>query len=179
MIARRASGANVTVLVRVGDAERVAAGTAVREDLPLVVAGRAAVADVLVGEGGRAGGDVGPGRAVPLLQVEVEVGARGSGQDAAVGAGDRRLVVRAVRLDRRRARAAQRAAVRRAAAATGATGVRRLEGDAAVRRVGVEADVVVGRDRVRDRDALGVAAQVRTVVIDGRRRLRAALLVQV
>src|SRR5437763_4292523 len=106
MIARRASGMNVTELVRVADAERVAAGTAVREDLPLVVAGRAAVADVLVRGRALGGADLRPRRAIPLVEVEVEVGARGgSGQNAAVGAGDRRQGVRAVPLDCRRARA--------------------------------------------------------------------------
>src|SRR5206468_11073938 len=106
MIARRAHLLSATEKLRVADAERVAAGTAVREHLPLVVAGGAAVAYVLAGAGARAGGDVGPRRAVPLLQVEVEVRAGGrSGQNAAVRARDGRLVVRAVRLDRRRARA--------------------------------------------------------------------------
>src|ERR1044072_6027997 len=147
----------LTGSIRMSDAERVAARTAVRQDLPFVVASRAAVADALVRARAGPRGDARPRGAVPFVEVEVEVGAGRSGQDAAVRARDGRLVVRAVRLDRRSARAAERTAVGRAAAATAATGVGGLERDAAVRRVAVQTDVVISRDRAGDGGGLVVA----------------------
>ena len=60
--------------LRVSGAERERAAAAVRVDAPAVGAGRAAVRDVLVRGGGLAGRDLRPRGAVPLLQVEVEIG---------------------------------------------------------------------------------------------------------
>src|SRR4051812_37061553 len=123
------------------DAEGVAAAAGVRENLPLIVVGHAAVGDVL--GGGRAGarGDVDPGAAIPLLEVEVKVGAGSrSDQFPGVRTGNGRLIPGAIRLDLRRSGAAERSAVRRALRSR-RSAVGRVERDAGVRRVTIEADV--------------------------------------
>ena len=79
-------------------AEREAAAAAVRVDALPVVPAVPAVGDVLGGRRAFAGRDLRPRRAVPLLQVEVEVGAAGrSGVPSCVPVTV--VGVRAVRLD--------------------------------------------------------------------------------
>src|SRR6185436_13381130 len=149
-----------------------------RQDLPLVVAGRTAVGHVLRGRRAGPRGNVGPRGAAPLLQIEVEVDAGRPGELAGVRAGNGRLVVRAVRLDLRRAGAGERARVARARRAA-RRAVRRIQRDARERRVAVETDVPIPRDRVRHGHRLIVAREVRTIVVAAGRRLRAALDVEI
>src|SRR5579885_1321430 len=76
--------------------ERAAAGVGI--DVPLVVAGRAAVVDGLVVGGAGGGSHHAPGRTVPLVQVQVVVLTGRATQDAGLGAGGGGLVVSVVRL---------------------------------------------------------------------------------
>src|SRR5690349_16857357 len=60
--------------------QRVAAGARVRLDLEVVVARRRAVADRFARGRSFAAGDLGPGAAIPLVQIQIEVRVGGAAQ---------------------------------------------------------------------------------------------------
>src|SRR6266513_3946795 len=79
--------------------EVIAPGTAIRIDLPDVIAGGAAVGNGLVRCAARAAGDSCPSRAVPLLEVKIEVSSRSRpNQTALVLAAGCAVVIVAIRL---------------------------------------------------------------------------------
>src|SRR5689334_2675680 len=78
--------------------QRVRPATAVVGDFPIVVARGPRIGDLLGRRSSGGSGDERPTKAVPLVQVEIEVGTRRTAQPGVVRARDSAVVIGAVRL---------------------------------------------------------------------------------